>query len=250
MSASIQDDVLAPDDPLRTEPLFTRKKGAEDFEKRVVRSGITRWNEARLDGSVGADGTVSGVPLLMRQVLETTTVNLVSSDQESHLVQKDSRLRLPTAFFFDRDALLNRIELDPQIDPISVEGRLYLDSLERYDFALVDDWGTLWQKGDTFFAFLVPEPAFEDLDVLSQLLGRNILTARFAACLLMVDFPNPVFSTRRQHLMRYVPDQVRLTDEGSDLPSAMVESSWTTGVFRRQSGGPPSSDASSNTSKH
>jgi hypothetical protein len=39
----------------------------------------------------------------------------------------------------------------------------------------------------------------------------------------MVDFPNPVFSTRRQHLMRYVPDQVRLTGEGSDLPSAMVE---------------------------
>jgi hypothetical protein len=223
MSASIQEDVLAPDDPLRTELLFTGKKGAEDFEKRVVKSGITRWNEARLDGSVADDGTVSGVPLLMRQVLETTTINLVSSDQESHLVQEDSQLRLPTSFFFDRDALLNRIDLDPQIDPIGVEGRLYLESLERYDFALVDDWGTLWQKGDTFFAFLVPEPAFEDLDVLSQLLGRNILTARFATCLLMVDFPNPVFSTRRQHLMRYVPDQVRLTGEGSDLPSAMVE---------------------------
>jgi hypothetical protein len=78
------------------------------------------------------------------------------------------------------------------------------------------------RKGDTFFAFLVPEPAFEDLDVLSQLLRRKILTPRFAACLLMVDFPNPVFSTRRQRLMRYVPGRSRLTDGGSNLPSAMV----------------------------
>jgi hypothetical protein len=158
----------------------------------------------------------------MRQVLETTTVNLVSSRQVSRLVREDSRLMLPATFFFDADALIDEIGLEPQIQPIGVEGRLYLESLERYEFALVDDEGTTWQKGDTFFAFLVPERAFEDLDVLSQLLERDILTPRFAACLLMVDYPNPVFSTRRQHLMRYVPDRARLTDGGSDLPSTMV----------------------------
>jgi hypothetical protein len=223
MSASIQEDALAPNDPLRTESLFTQKKGAEDFETRVVKPGITRWGNARLDKAIVADGTISDVPFLMRQVLETTTVNLASSRQQSRLVREDSRLILPTTFFFDADALLDEIGLDPQLDPISVAGRLYLESLERYEFALVDDEGTAWQKSDTFFAFLVPEPAFEDLDVLSQLLERDILTPRFAACLLMVDFPNPVFSTRRQHLMRYVPDQARLTDRGSDLPSIVVE---------------------------
>jgi hypothetical protein len=222
MSASIQEDALAPDDLLRTEPLFTQKRGAEDFEIRVVKPGITRWDKARLDKSVAADGTISDVPFLMRQVLETTTVNLASSRQESRLVREDSRLILPTTFFFNADALLDEIGLDPRLDPISVDGRLYLESLERYDFALVDEGGTAWQKGDTFFAFLVPEPAFEDLDVLSQLLKKGILIPRFAACLLMVDFPNPVFSTRRQHLMRYVPDQARLANGGSDLPSAMV----------------------------
>jgi hypothetical protein len=222
MSTGIPNEVLAPDDPLRNEPLFRGKKGAEDFQNTVVEPGITRWNEARLDGSVGADGTVSGVPLLMRQVLETTTVNLVSSAQESHLVQDETRLLLPTTFFFDTDALLDRIELDPSIEPIGVEGRLYLESLTRYAFALVEG-STTWHAGDTFFAFLVPEPAFEDLDVLSQLLDSGILTPRFAASLLMVDFPNPVFSTRRQRLMRYVPDLARITDGVSDLPRAMVE---------------------------
>ncbi len=222
MSAGIQEEALAPDDPLRTEPLFTQRSGAEDLERRVVKPGITRWDEARLDKSIAADGTISDVPLLMRQVLETTTVNLASSRQQSRLVQEGSTLDIPNTFFLDADALLNEIGLDPQLEPIGVEGRLYLESLERYDFALVDDRGTVGRKGDTFFAFLVPEPAFEDLDVLSQLLRRKILTPRFAACLLMVDFPNPVFSTRRQRLMRYVPSRSRLADGGSNLPSAMV----------------------------
>jgi hypothetical protein len=222
MSAGIQEEALAPDDPLRTEPLFTQRSGAEDLERRVVKPGITRWDEARLDKSIAADGTISDVSFLMRQVLETTTVNLASSRQQSRLVREGPPLILPPTFFLDADALLNEIGLEPQVDPISVDGRLYLESLERYDFALVDDGGIVWQQGDTFFAFLVPEPAFEDLDVLSQLLERKILTPRFAACLLMVDFPNPVFSTRRKHLMRYVPDQARLTEGGSDLPPAMV----------------------------
>ena len=39
MSASI-DSALAPDDQLRSEPLFQNKAGAQDLEK-VVKSGIT-----------------------------------------------------------------------------------------------------------------------------------------------------------------------------------------------------------------
>lgn len=217
MSASVHDDVLAPDDPLRSEFLFRNKTGAENLEE-IVKSGVFRWNKARLDKSIDAHGEISGVPYLMRQILETTSVNLVSSDIESHLVQEDTRLRLPITFFLNADALLDRIGLEPDIGNIVVDGRLYRESLRRYDFALQD--GEFRWEGDTFFAFLVPEPAFEDLDVLSQMLQREILTPRFAASLLMVDFPNPVFSPRRGHLMRYVPDRARLTEE--NLPSLIV----------------------------
>ncbi len=216
-SASI-DSALAPDDPLRSQPLFRNKSGAENLE-RVVRSGVIRWNKARLDESI-TDGTIRNVPYLMRQLLETTTANLTSSVSESRLVRDDSTLQLPTSFFLNTDALLNEIGLEPNILQIGVNGRLYLESLERYDFALQD--GNFRRKGDTFFAFLVPEPAFEDLDVLSQLLERQILTPHFAASLLMVDFPNPIFSPRRKQLMRCVPDEARLTEGGSDLPSAMI----------------------------
>jgi hypothetical protein len=220
MSASIHDDVLKPDDPLRSEPLFREKAGAEDLEK-VVKAGIFRWNKARLDKSIAADGAISDVPYFMRQVLETT-VNLISSESRSGLVQNDSTLQLPITFFLNRDALLDEPEigLEPDIGNISVDGRQYLESLKRYDFALQD--GDYQLKGDTFFAFLVPEPAFEDLDVLSQLLERKILTPQFAASLLMVDFPNPIFSARREHLMRYVPTVAYLSQEGSDLPASFV----------------------------
>jgi hypothetical protein len=220
MSAGIKDESLAPDDPLRSEPLFRNKAGAELLQLGAVQPGIIRWNNARLGKSIAADGTISDVPYLMRQVLETTTVNLASSETESRLVQEDTSVRLPLTFFLNSDALLNEIHLAPNISRISVEGRLYLDSLKRYEFAVKD--GNFHQEGDAPFAFLVPEPAFEDLNVLSQLLQKKIITRHFAASLLMVDFPNPIFSSRRQQLLKYVPDEARLASGSSDLPSRMV----------------------------
>lgn len=218
MSASI-DSALATDDPLRSEPLFRNKAGAQGLE-RVVKAGVIRWNKARLDKTIAADGTVRDVPYLMRQILETTTVNLASSEEESNLAREGAPLRLPLTFFLHSDALLNEIGLEPDIERINVDGRMYTRSLQRYDFTLMD--GDFRKKGDTFFAFLVPEPAFEDLDVLSQLLERKILTPHFAASLLMVDFTNPIFSPRRRRLMKYVPGSACLTATSSDLSSTMV----------------------------
>jgi hypothetical protein len=147
----------------------------------------------------------------MRQVLDTTTINLISADIESSQVQDDMSFQLPSTFFLNADALLGEIGLQPDISPIRVSGQFYRGSLRRYDFALVD--GNFRQVGDTFFAFLVPEPAFEDIDVLSTLLERNIITPHFAASLLMIDFPNPIFSVRRQQLMKYVPQQAHVTEQ-------------------------------------
>jgi hypothetical protein len=213
------DSALAPDDPVRRQPLFRDRKNAEVFQISVVQPGISRWNRARLAKSLGPDRMVSDVPYFMRQVLETTTVNLASSDAESRLVRPDDRVPLPITFFLNSDALINTLELEPAISPPAVEGRWYLDSLRRYDFALVDEG--FREPGDTYFAFLVPEPAFEDVDVLRKLLEAGVVTARFAASLLMVDFPNPIYSERRRQLMTYVPATARVTDAGSDLPGTM-----------------------------
>jgi hypothetical protein len=214
MNATIKDDVLAPDDPLRHDPLFTSRASAHMLERNVVRPGIERWNQARLRKATSTDAeTLSEVRHFLRQVIDNTTVNLVSSSKESRQVTDDEMLVLPTTFFLNSEALLDHIGLEPDIETVKVRGQLYQDSLRRYDFALTD--GSFRQTGDTFFAFLVPEPAFEDLSVLDMLLQARLISPRFAACLLMVDFPNPIFSTRRRQLMAYVPETARLAAAGS-----------------------------------
>ncbi len=204
MSASIPETVLAPDDPLRELPLFRDRASAHLLELNIIRPGIQRWNRARLRAATASgDGRVTDVDTFMRQLLETTTVNLASSSQVSSLVDDSASLVLPPTFFLNVDALLGSIDLAPNITPIGVPGKLYRESLQRYAFSLTD--GSFHRPGDSFFAFLVPEPAFEDLDVLAQLLQQRVISRRFAACLLMVDFPNPVFSDRRRRLLRFAP---------------------------------------------
>jgi hypothetical protein len=78
----------------------------------------------------------------------------------------------------------------------------------RYGFKLTT--GTFTRPGDTFFSFLIPEPAFETISLMTWMINRQIVSARFAICLQMVDFPNPVYSTVRDGLLRYIsvlPDE-------------------------------------------
>jgi hypothetical protein len=200
VDASVPPEVFPPNDPARKDPLFTRRSGGEVFEARVVRPGVRRWTERRFQRTAAADGTVQQVRALMEQLFVTTTVNLVSSFGESRTVTPGGDLGLPSTFFVDADGLG---DLGLPTPFLSVRGKLYLDALKKFDVALVD--GGFRQPGDTHFAFLVPERAFEDLDVVKKCLEVRLLSDRFVGCALMVDFPNPVFSPRRARLLAHVP---------------------------------------------
>src|SRR5262249_40694968 len=113
------------------------------------------------------------------------------------------RFNLPLTFFFNSDALLNTLGLEPDIGVPQVDAALYRQCLTKFDVAVTD--GNFRFSGDTHFVFVVPEPAFEDLPVLQSLLDAPVISRKLAASLLMVDFPNPVFSPRRAALMKYVP---------------------------------------------
>lgn len=202
-AAGIPPEALAPHDPLRNDLLFLSRVTADQLETTVVRPGIQRWNRARLARALREDGTLTEAPFFFRQVLETTTVNLVTTDQVSHLIGDEDEITLPITFFLDSDGLLDTVGLEPEIGNVRAPGRLYRESLARYDVHRTDGQHRI--DGDTHFAFLVPEPAFEDRDVLDLLVLRGVLSPRLAACLLMVDFPNPVFSPQRAALLSYVP---------------------------------------------
>jgi hypothetical protein len=73
------------------------------------------------------------------------------------------------------------------------------------------------------FAFVVPEPAFEDHAVVAEAVRIGLISERLAACLLMTDFPNPVFSTRRAALVRHVPATANIQDGQSRFSVDMAE---------------------------
>jgi len=214
VAASVPPEIFPEDDPARTDPLITRRSGAELLEAAVVIPGIERWTDSRLARTTTADGTVERVPELLVQLLETTTVNLVSSPQVSRIVEPGDRLALPATFFVDSDTLAESLGLSAP-PPLSTSGALYLDALDRFDVALAA--GRFRQKGDTHFAFSVPERAFEDVAVVRKCLEMGLLSQRFVACALMVDFSNPVFSPARRRLLRYVPETAKLTNSSSEL---------------------------------
>jgi hypothetical protein len=211
-AAAIRDEVLAPDDPLRGEPLWQNRSEAQHFETAVARPGIERWNQARFR-RLTADGHLHLAVEALRNVLETTTVNLVASSEQRGRLRAGRPLLLPFTFFIHADALVDLLGLDPGItSPLQVDGGVYAECLARYEVALAEEARRF--PGDAHFAFLVPEPAYEDLVVLKELLRLRVLSEKTAACLLMVDFCNAVFSRRRAALLRYVPQTVDLGTPG------------------------------------
>jgi len=214
MAQTIPPEALAPDDSLRSDPLFTGRTGAQELE-RITRQGVDRWTDARLGRLIGADDRVSGVVPLMRQVLTTTTVNIASARQTS-AGSDDEPLFPPLELFLNRKALLNLVLIEPDFAPPTVARGRYRRAAEALNLRLIDNFQEppFVKSGDVFFAWAVPEPAFEDLNVLDHLLRRGVLSRRFAASLLMVDFTNPIGSRRRADLLRWVPEEADATGAG------------------------------------
>ncbi|MDT0610445.1 hypothetical protein [Streptomyces lancefieldiae] len=199
---------LADDDPLRRDPLYQQVTGAQKLEL-TVRSLVTRWTAARL-AEVTANGVVEHPDRLLRHLFTTTTVNLASTDRQSSVIAPGSTdLVLPMGFWLNQDVLLDDLGLVTQAAPPTAPAARYCSSLARFRFRLEErsgDGGVVFRRpGDTFFAFVVPEAAHEDNEVVRQMIRHGLLSAKFAACVMMVDFPNPVFSLPRARLMRYAP---------------------------------------------
>jgi hypothetical protein len=213
--------VFADGDPRGTHPWFTEKEGAEVCEVQVAIPSMERWARARFD-LIAASGTVSDPKRVMQQVLATPTVNLISSRAESREPDEKGGVRIPPSFFFSSNALgSGALGLSPA--PIfQVPTSIYRASVEKFAFALRDPSSGFEQKGDTKFAFLVPERAREDDVALAEAIRIGLLTPRLAAALLMVDFPNPIFSDRRRKLLEHVPASATIEAGASGFSEEMA----------------------------
>lgn len=218
------------DDPLQNEPLFRNRAGAEKLEQ-LVRTSVHQWTVERFDTAV-KNGTFSMVPSFMRQVLTSTAINLISSPQESGAILNDGRLMLPLTPFVDTATLFDALALPVNSPLLSTSGEHYQRLLADHGYELRDERGQLAQRGDTHFAFPAFERSLEDQQVVAVLLQRGLLPKRIAACLTMVDFPNPVWSPRRESLMRYVPAIASQGVQGWNLGEIILQAIQNSGAVR------------------
>jgi hypothetical protein len=203
--------------------------GARTLEEDVAKPAIQRWTKARLEALVS--GTSDETPRrVLEQVLTTLIVNLASSNTSSVAAVSgaEATVDLPETFFVDSAALSEVLDLASPPQPF-VPSSVYAESLTSFDVRLTDR-KAFERPGDTHFAFVVPERAFEDTETLRQAIERGIVRRRLAGCLLMVDFPNPIFSQKRQRLLEYVPDTAfgQVGDFSQDVADAIRASAAAT----------------------
>jgi hypothetical protein len=219
-NAAIPMESFDPDDSFLASDLFAARVGARTFEIEVARPGIARWNESRFQ-RLSSSGRLERFPEFLRQVVETTTINLISSSEQSSQLGAGTKFFVPMTFFVDADALFDDLGIPANVAPIQIDGGDYLECLRRFEVALRDDNVGFAQPGDAFFVWVTPERALEDQVILQKLLELRVLSPRFAACLLMVDFPNPIFSVRRAQLLKYAPLSAGLGG-GADVEQAFL----------------------------
>lgn len=219
--ANILPSAFADDDPLRGHPWFTTKEpaGALTCETAVARPAIERWARFRFADIGDAGGAIENPERILRQVVTTPSVNLITSHNISADAPSAEAVEIPQTFFID-DSLATVAGLNPP-PPFNVAGTIYEQSLATFDVTLTDGNGFA-QTGDTHFAFCVPERAFEDQAILGQAVRAGLITPRLAACLLMTDFPNPVFSDRRAQMLPYVPPSAQIANGASSLSEDMA----------------------------
>jgi hypothetical protein len=207
-------------------PLFSQIEGAQDLEL-AVKGGVRRWTKRRVQRDLQG-GQLVQLEWYARQILWTTSVNLVSTSVLSRRLSSVEELSLPRTFFFDEEgiklaaSLLSDLDVLPAND-FSVKASLYASILEELEVHVEAEIAGLTIEGDTDFAFLVPERAFEDQAVLQELMRKEVLSPRLALCLLLVDFTNPVFSPVRAELLALFPSSIAQGGGGSALDTVVID---------------------------
>ncbi len=240
-AASIFANVFAVKDTRRDHEWFKKKEpeGALAFELGAARPAIERWTRARFASLRDGGGTVTRPRHIMEQVLGTpnrrrSTVNLITTHVQNSALGPSSELDLPPTFFVDSEGLSGVLGLD-EPPAFRLSGQIYTRCLTKFQVRMEDGEGFV-RKGDTHFCFLVPERAFEDQVLLREAVKIGLLSKRLAACLLMVDPWNPVFSERRAALLRHTPPTARIAKGKSSFSQEMA-----TAILAAAQTGPPDS---------
>jgi len=178
-------------------------ESAHILQTQIVEPAARKWTKARLKRLLVDGAGIADPAALMRQVLTATSVNIASARQRS--VSTEPSIRIPITMFADIDTFAGLLLPDLDIPLVNVTRELYEQAIADMQVSLRDTAQGFNQPGDAFFAWPVPERAFEDSTVVEELVHNQVLSEQYTTALLMIDFPNPIDSARRAALMRHVP---------------------------------------------
>jgi hypothetical protein len=185
------------------EPLYAALSTADVLQNNF-QNLQSRYTQGFVASSIKG-GTISNVPALLNRLINTTTINFQSSSSKPF---DSTNVDVPRDFFIFRSALaMPQINLPLPAGTLTITRSMHDAFVSQHKFALQqlsgDSQLAYQQPGTNFFAFFVPAPAFEDMIAIRELINQHVIDANFAAAVLLVDFPNPVFSAQRSALMKY-----------------------------------------------
>lgn len=201
------------------DPIFQNLTGAQTFQQ-DIQGGVFQYTSKWVQKSV-QNGNINAPSELLRRLILTTNVNFASTQTLSAMTQNVTAL--PKDFFL-YDSLLNGVlNLTYAVPQLNLNRSGYNQFMTSNQFVLVNSNppGAYQQQGDTYFAFFVPVPAYEDTKAIQQLISQKIVSKHFVAAILMVDFQNPVFSAKRSKLMQYALQigSARIAPDQKDIPT-------------------------------
>jgi hypothetical protein len=209
--------------------LFNSRQNADLLQTQIVEPAVRRWTDARLRRVLAPTG-ISDPAALIRQALTATSVNIASAPERGQSTEVG--IRIPSTMFADTDTLVDILLPDTAISPIKVPRPIYAQAIAGLKVSLRDTQQGFEQPGDAFFAWPVPERAFEDIVVVDGLVQSGVFSMQFATALLMCDFSNPIDSNRRAALMNHVPSTTVDATGNNGLQAKMLQSMEVTAAAK------------------
>jgi hypothetical protein len=183
------------------DPLYVHLSGAEILQ-RNFQSLQSAYSQGLVAASINK-GAISNVPSLLQRLITTTTVNFTATP-----LAPSATIQIPSNFFLAQDAFgTGQINLGFTTSTLTIPTAAYNTFVTDNKFSLqqVTNTGKVayQQAGGNVSRLFVPAAAFEDVAMIQQLINQKVIDANFAASVLLVDFPNPIFSAPRTSLMKY-----------------------------------------------
>jgi len=228
--------------PVAKDAHLQRLRGAEELETALL-AAITQFNTRRINisllredatGNIAVDASgksrVKEGRRLLRSLFESTEYNIISARQKSGLhgsggTGPGQAVTIPASFFLNAPVISGGgpasfvglgITRASDFGKVSLAASEYVAAVKSSGVRL----GGI--PGDADFAWFTPEPSHVDNDMVDRLLRRGIVSPQFVAAALSIDLENPIFSSERALLLRFVPNEFEFSPTSKSHPDDLT----------------------------